>query len=87
MSPRFSALGNTPVSYTHLDLDDKVVHRIGRFALVHQICFLVVERTDNNAVFIICLLYTSGALLVAAEIQKLVAVAHNTFPLLFKQGF
>lgn len=35
------------------DLDDKVVHRIGRFTLVHQICFLVIERTDNNAVFII----------------------------------
>lgn len=28
-----------------------------------------------------------GTLLVAAEIQKLVAVADNTFPLLFKQGF
>ena len=28
-----------------------------------------------------------GALLVAAQIQKLIAVAHDAFPLLFKQGF
>ena len=28
-----------------------------------------------------------GALLVAAQIQKLIAVADNAFPLLFKKGF